>query len=429
MGNVLSFQDKGAPPARMSASTAERPSSEEDEVCLRLISAPPSSSRTDPTCSQYCSCVAAHWLRQESRLAPPSAPAGGAALLGRTAALELLAFLYDALQLRSETLHLAVSLFDRVLAASPYHPESPSSSSPSYEHLVSLNRLAVVCALLACKYEEVYRVRPIDCLALVPHGLLGGLSLTGLAEVERVVLTSLGWRLAEPTAWHFLRRMLYATRPLAELLPQRTRFLAELILDLGLGAPACVPLKKSVLAAAAVLVAVHVESRGVPVPAEVADAVMDARGGRWEPDELAQCVLALQSAHGSSGIAAEVPHTFASLISRKYGTTRRFAVASLPGCTSPLSIQSAAPAAITPATAPRPAPRPAMRRRQPSGRGPGRGAVDGRYVILRVPRQQGREAMALGARWDSEVGAYVSRVGEVHHELLCARFPNRGGAR
>ncbi len=205
------------------------------------------------------------WLRVESRapalLATASLTRRAADLRADT--LHIMVQVFKALRLQDETLHLSVLLFDRVLSEVV---DAQTEAGWTFDNALNTG---IACLVIAGKYEEQH-APDLDSFAdgqVVNKG--------DLLRAEARVLRTLRWRLSQPTGWHFLHRLQCAPRL---RLSAATQWLAMYILELSLAQRT--PFRGSALAAAAVLLAAHLQHRSESLPVAFVHDVIALRCAR-----------------------------------------------------------------------------------------------------------------------------------------------------
>lgn len=211
-----------------------------------------------------------------------------------------------------ETLFLAVNFIDRCL--------SKYSCVRS-----SLQLVGVTCMLIAAKFEEIYAPQVEDFCYITDNTYQHGQVL----EMEREVLKTLGFNLSTPTVKTFLLRFLKA----AESTPgDKLDCLASFLAELTLLEYSFLPYKPSMVAASAVMLALHTLNRPAWTTTLEHYAV-------YTTQDLKPCVTALHQvflATSSSSLPA---------IREKYNSPKHKGVASLPAPASLPEYLFATPAA------------------------------------------------------------------------------------
>ncbi|GBF92604.1 G2 mitotic-specific cyclin-A [Raphidocelis subcapitata] len=215
-----------------------------------------------------------HYMEaQASAAAASGAPADALTPQMRMIVASWMVEVADEFSLQPETLHLAVALLDRFLAA----------TVPQGVPRGVLQLVAVACIMVAAKDLEVNHPTVEQLVAIAANCF----SAQDLLRMERVLLDALDFSVANHTAFSFLH--LYA-QGLAGLAPP-VAALAVYLLELVLLDYSLLEYPPSQLAAAALLLAMHTHG----CAAELAPRLLRLAG--YAPGEVARCVGCLLALH------------------------------------------------------------------------------------------------------------------------------------
>ena len=104
-----------------------------------------------------------------------------------------------------ETIHLAINYLDRFLAASPW--DAPADGPQSRIDRQTLQLLGVTALFIAAKIEEIHPPSAEDMAETTADAC----TVAGIFNMERTILSVLGWRLHAQTPYAFLKLFLKKT--------------------------------------------------------------------------------------------------------------------------------------------------------------------------------------------------------------------------